>query len=60
MHTRMKRDIPIINSLKINGFTNIDIDQIVNYLEILDYNQKKTKYIGQIISKNERLAKYFF
>ncbi len=56
----MKRKLPILKSLKINGFTNIDIDQIVHYLDSLDYNLKKTKYIGEIISRNERLAKYFF
>jgi len=47
-------------TLKYQGFSNIDIDQIVNYLETLDYDLKNTKYIGKIISKNERLAKYFF
>ena len=56
----MKKDLPIINTLKYQGFSNIDIDQIFNYLETLDYDLKNTKYIGQIISKNERLAKYFF
>ena len=56
----MKEDVPIINTLKYQGFSNIDIDQIFNYLETLDYDLKNTKYIGQIISKNERLAKYFF
>ena len=56
----MKKDVPIINTLKYQGFSNIDIDQIFNYLETLDYDLKNTKYIGKIISKNERLAKYFF
>ena len=56
----MKKDWPIVQTLKIEGFTNIDIDQIFNYLETLDYDLKKTRYIGKIISKNERLAKYFF
>ena len=56
----MKNDLPIINTLKFQGFSNIDIDQIFNYLETLDYDLKNTKYIGHIISKNERLAKYFF
>ena len=56
----MKKDLPIISTLKYQGFSNIDIDQIFNYLETLDYDLKKTKYIGQIMSKNERLAKYFF
>ena len=56
----MKKDLPIINTLKYQGFSNIDIDQIFNYLETLDYDLKKTRYIGTIISKNERLAKYFF
>ena len=32
----------------------------MNYLETLDYALTKTRYIGNIISKNERLAKYFF
>ena len=53
-------ELPILKTLKIQGFSNIDIDQILNYLETLDYDLKKTKYVGKIISKNERLAKYFF
>ena len=56
----MVEDISIVNILKDQGFRNIDIDQIINYLETLDYDLKRTKYIGKIISKNERLAKYFF
>ena len=56
----MKKDLPIINTLKDQGFSNIDIDQVFNYLETLDYDLKKTKYIGKIMAKNERLAKYFF
>ena len=56
----MSKDLPILNTLKYQGFSNIDIDQIFNYLETLDYDLKKTQYIGQIMSKNERLAKYFF
>jgi len=56
----MKRELSIFKILKIQGFSNIDIDQIFNYLETLDYDLEKTRYIGKIISKNERLAKYFF
>ncbi len=56
----MQQDLEILKNLKIQGFSNIDIDQILNYLETLDYDLKKTRYIGNIISKNERLAKYFF
>ncbi len=56
----MKKELKIIETLKTQSFTNIDIDQILNYLETLDYDLIKTRYIGQIISKNERLAKYFF
>jgi len=56
----MNQDLSILKTLKIQGFSNLDIDQIFNYLETLDYDLKKTRYIGQIISKNERLAKYFF
>ena len=56
----MKNDLSILKNLKYQGFNNIDIDQIFNYLETLEYDLKKTKYIGKIISKNERLAKYFF
>ena len=53
-------EISILKTLKRNGFSNIEIDQIFNYLETLDYNLKETRYIGDIIAKNERLAKYFF
>ena len=56
----MSKDFPIFKTLKAQGLRNIDIDQIVNYLETLDYELKKTRYIGEIIAKNERLAKYFF
>ena len=56
----MKKDVPIIDTLKYQGFSNIDIDQIFNYLETLDYDLNNTRYIGKIIAKNERLAKYFF
>jgi len=56
----MKEDLSFVKTLKINSFTNIDIEQILNYLETLDYDLKKTKYVGDIVSKNERLAKYFF
>ena len=56
----MKQDLLILKNLKMQGFSNIEIAQIVNYLETLDYDLKKTRYIGEIISKNERLAKYFF
>jgi len=56
----MKEDFPIVQTLKIECFTNIDIDIIFNYLETLDYDIMQTRYIGTILSKNERLAKYFF
>ncbi len=56
----MKRDLLILKTLKLKGFSNIDIDQIFNYLETLDYDLNQTRYIGKIISKNERLAKFFF
>ena len=56
----MKEGISIVKTLRIEAFTNIDIEQIFNYLETLDYDLNKTRYIGKIISKNERLAKYFF
>jgi len=50
----------IYKTLKDKRFSNIEIDQIFNYLDTLDYDLTQTKYIGKIISKNERLAKYFF
>ena len=53
-------DLLIYKTLKCQGYSNIDVDQIFNYLETLDYDLEKTKYIGKIISNNERLAKYFF
>ena len=56
----MTNDFLIYKTLRCHGFSNIDIDQIVNYLETLEYDLKHTKYIGKIMSKNERLAKYFF
>ena len=56
----MNKDLPLLKNLKIQGFSNIHIEQIFNYLETLDYHLTRTIYIGQIIAKNERLAKYFF
>ena len=56
----MKEETSVKKTLKVEGFSNIEIDQIFNYLETLDYNIKNTKYIGKILAKNERLAKYFF
>ena len=56
----MYDDLPIIKTFVTEGFTNIDIHQILNYLETLDYDLKSTRYIGHILAKNERLAKYFF
>ena len=56
----MDRNLSIIKTFKEEGLNNIDIDQILNYLETLEYDLKNTKYIGKIFSKNERLAKYFF
>ena len=56
----MYNEFSLYKTLKNYDLSNIDIDQIVNYLETLEYDLKKTKYIGKIISKNERLAKYFF
>ena len=56
----MSRDWPLLQTLKYHAFSNIDIAQIFNYLETLDYDLNKTNYLGLIISKNERLAKYFF
>ena len=56
----MKKELLILKTLKMQGLSNIEIDQIVNYLETLDYNLKETRYIGKILAKNERLAKYFF
>ena len=56
----MKEDLLIVNTLKDHDFNNIEIYQILNYLETLEYDLTQTKYIGQIRSKNERLAKYFF
>ncbi len=53
-------NFPIHKNLKNQGFSNLEIDQIFNYLETLDYDLHKTRYIGKIISTNERLAKYFF
>ena len=56
----MNKDISILKTLRNEGFSNIDIEQIFNYLDTLDYDLNQTRYIGKIISKNERLAKYFF
>tara|TARA_Y100001968_G_scaffold158923_1_gene145363 strand:- start:1953 stop:2369 length:417 start_codon:yes stop_codon:yes gene_type:complete len=56
----MIEDLSVLKTLKSQGFSKIEIDQVFNYLETLDYDLKNTSYIGEIVSKNERLAKYFF
>tara|TARA_Y100001968_G_scaffold17619_1_gene13937 strand:- start:1392 stop:1808 length:417 start_codon:yes stop_codon:yes gene_type:complete len=56
----MYQNFKIIETLKNNEFNKIHIEEILNYLETLDFDLKYTRYIGQIMSKNERLAKYFF
>ena len=56
----MNQDLLVLKTLKLQGFSKLDIYQIFNYLDTLDYDLEKTRYIGQIICKNERLAKYFF
>ena len=56
----MQRNLKIIETLKNIDFNKIDIEEILNYLETLDYELDSTRYIGKIVSKNERLAKYFF
>ena len=50
----------ILNNLENQGYNQLEIHQILNYLETLDYDLNKTKYIGEILSKKERLAKFFF
>ena len=39
--------------------SNIDIHQIINYLETFDYDLQKLNILIKFF-KNERLAKYFF
>ena len=56
----MKKDLQIKIILQSNGFSSLDIHQIFNYLETLDYDLRNTKYIGKIFATNERMAKYFF
>ena len=56
----MNKELSIFKTLEKQGFTTIDIDHVFNYLETLDYDLNNTRYIGKIIAKNERLAKYFF
>ena len=56
----MSRECLLLKTLKDHDFSNIDVAQIVNYLETLEYDLNNTNYLGLIISKNERLAKYFF
>ena len=53
----MKKEFPFLNALKAERLSNIHIYEIFNYLETLDYDLSNTKYIGSILSKNERLAK---
>tara|TARA_B100000214_G_C23826960_1_gene562379 strand:+ start:180 stop:596 length:417 start_codon:yes stop_codon:yes gene_type:complete len=56
----MDNNLKLYKTLRNHDFSKIDIDQIFNYLETLEYDLTHTKYIGKIASKNERLAKYFF
>ena len=50
----MNNDLSLLKTLKIQGFTNIDIDQILNYLETLSttfalYNHFK-RLKGKVIA----------
>ena len=56
----MNNDLNLTDTLINDGFSNIDIKEIFLFLDELDYDLNKTKYIGKISSRNERLAKYFF
>ncbi len=56
----MIKNKPIFKILNQHGLSIIQIEEILNYLETLDYDLDKTRYIGKIIAKNERLAKYYF
>ncbi len=56
----MDNDLSLTTTLIKDGFSNIDIEEIFLFLEGLNYELEKTRYIGKIYSKNERLAKYFF
>ena len=56
----MQKDLKIFDTLINQNFSHIDIEEIFNYLETLEYDLVKTRYIGKSSSKNERLAKYFF
>ena len=47
----MNQDLSILKTLKTQGFTNIHINQILNYLETLDYDLNITRYTGKIASK---------
>ena len=53
IYKSMKKDLTIVKTLQINGFSNIDIDQILNYLDTLEYELDNTLYVGQIVAKNE-------
>ena len=56
----MQKEFKIIDTLKEQHFSKIQIEEISNYLETLDYDLENTRYIGCSFAKNERLAKYFF
>ena len=56
----MENDLEIRETLKTQNFSKIEIEQIINYLQTLEYELNKIRYIGSIFSENERLAKYFF
>ena len=49
IYSKYESGIAILKSLKIQGFSNIDIHQIIYYLETLDYDLQKTKYIDKIL-----------
>ena len=48
----MREEFSILTILEYQGFSKIDIDQIVNYLETLDYDLKK------IASSNPKNMQY--
>ena len=55
----MNRGFSVLKTLQMQGFSNIDIDQIINYFKTLDYDLNKINIVVNSFKKL-KVSKIFF